>query len=172
MEPIPLKVKIAAKIAEFWLRSLRIRLHLPEDFKPGVLGLWHQDVIASVAAFKDRGIHILVSQSGDGAFLARAAANLGFKVSRGSDTHGSSNVRHVLESLLRGDFAGMALDGPRGPAKIAKPGSQWLSSTSKRPLWHISPRYGAHIRLKTWDKMILPLPLSSIDIEISYFCKV
>ncbi len=171
MKSAPLKVRIAAKIAELWLRSLRIKLHTPRNFKPGVLGLWHQDVLASVAAFRDRNVHILVSESGDGAFLAQTAKNLGFKVTRGSDTHGSSNVRHILKSLLQGKFAGMALDGPRGPAKRAKPGSLWLSQSSSRPLWHILPRYGAHIRLKTWDKMVLPLPLSSIDIKIKYFCE-
>lgn len=170
MKPTSLKVRIAAKIAELWLRSLRIKLHLPKDFRPGVLGLWHKDVLASVATFKDKNVHILVSQSEDGEFLALTAENLGFKVARGSDTHGSSNVRHVLKSLQKGKFAGMALDGPRGPALKAKPGSKWLADSSQKPLWHIQPRYGAHIRLKTWDKMILPLPLSSIDIRIKYFC--
>lgn len=170
MKCSPLKVRIAAKIAELWLRSLRIRLHLPKDFRPGVLGLWHKDVLASVATFKDKDVHILVSESGDGEFLTATAQNLGFKVTRGSDTHGSQNVRHVLKSLLQGKFAGMALDGPRGPAMSAKPGSRWLADTSNRPLWLIQPQYGAHVRLKTWDKMVLPLPLSSIDIRIKYFC--
>ena len=49
-----------------------------------------------------------------------------------------------------------------------KPGSKWLAESSGTPLWHIVPHYGAHITLNTWDKFVVPLPLSSIDVEIKY----
>ena len=168
MSKIPLKTKILSKRGALWRRRLRIRLQTPEDFRAGVLGLWHRDLLASCAAFKDRGVHILVSKSGDGEFLARATIDLGFEVTRGSDTDGSLNVRHLLRSLRSGKFAGMALDGPRGPALEVKPGSIWLAESSGTPLWHIVPHYGAHITLNTWDKFVVPLPLSSIDVEIKY----
>jgi hypothetical protein len=60
----------------------------------------------------------------------------------------------------------MALDGPRGPALEVKQGSKWLAQSSGRPLWFVDVHYGAHITLKTWDKFVLPLPLTRIDIEI------
>lgn len=170
MNKVPLKVRIASRLASLWIRSLRVHVHTPADFGPGVLGLWHQDLLASTAAFKDQNVHVLVSQSGDGAFFAQTALNLGYLVTRGSDTHGATNVRHLLETMKCGGFTGMALDGPRGPARKVKSGSLWLSRASGRPLWHIQPRYGAHIKLKTWDNFILPLPLSSIDIQIKYLC--
>ncbi|PWJ62762.1 MULTISPECIES: lysophospholipid acyltransferase family protein [unclassified Fibrobacter] len=171
MDSYSLKVRITSKIVELWLRSLRTRLQAPAEFGPGILGLWHQDVLACVAAFKDKNVHILISESKDGEFLAATAQRLGYKVTRGSDTHGSSNVRHVLDTLKKGGFAGMALDGPRGPALQEKPGSVWLSKSSGRPLWLLSPRYGRHLRLKNWDKMYIPLPLTSIDMRINYFCE-
>ncbi|MCQ2102843.1 MAG: DUF374 domain-containing protein [Fibrobacter sp.] len=170
MEKLSLKVRLGARLAALWLRSLRVHVHTPEDFGPGVLGLWHQDLLASTAAFKDRNVHVLVSESGDGAFFARCAQLLGYKVTRGSDTHGATNVRHLLDSMKAGAFTGMALDGPKGPAKNVKAGSLWLSKSSGRPLWLIKPSYGLHITLKTWDNFILPLPLSSIDIQIKYLC--
>lgn len=170
MSEFPFKIRLGAWLASLWIRSLRIRLHTPSDFRPGVLGLWHQDLLASTAAFKDKGVHVLVSQSKDGAFFARCAELLGYKVTRGSDSHGATNVRYLLKSMKGGSFTGMALDGPRGPAHKVKAGSIWLSKVSGLPLWHIQPKYGAHITLKTWDNFILPLPLSSIDIEISYLC--
>lgn len=168
MTKTPLKVRLGAWLAALWIRSLRINLHTPENFGPGVLGLWHQDLLASTAAFKDRNVHVLVSESEDGAVFARCAQLLGYKVTRGSNTHGATNVRHLLDSMKAGCFTGMALDGPRGPAHQVKAGSIWLSKSSGRPLWHIQPRYGAHITLKTWDNFILPLPLSSIDVQIKY----
>ncbi|MCQ2099900.1 MAG: DUF374 domain-containing protein [Fibrobacter sp.] len=170
MNKATLKVRAASWLAALWIRSLRIRLRTPADFGPGVLGLWHQDLLASTAAFKDRGVHVLVSQSDDGAFFAETARRLGYKVTRGSDTRGATNVRHLLDSMKQGGFTGMALDGPKGPAHKVKSGSIWLSKVSGTPLWHIQPHYGAHFMLKTWDNFILPLPLSSIDIEIKYLC--
>ena len=165
------KVKLLALLGGLWMRSLRVRLSVPEGFGPGILGCWHRDLLASFAAFKDRGVHALVSESNDGEILARAIERLGFRVTRGSDTHGALNVRHLVQTLKEGGFVGMALDGPRGPALQVKPGSPWLSKVSGRPLWLICPHYGAHFRLKSWDNFVVPLPLTSIDIEIKYFCE-
>ena len=164
------KVRLGSFLAALWIKSLRIRLSTPQDFRPGILGVWHRDLLASAAAFQKWGVHTLVSQSSDGDFFAETVKRLGYVVTRGSDSHGSSNVRHLLSSLNAEKFAGMALDGPHGPADKVKPGSIWLSKTSKRPLWIISARYRAHIRLKTWDNFILPLPLTTIDIQINYLC--
>lgn len=170
MNKIPMKVRIGSWIAALWVRSLRIHLETPDDFRPGVLGLWHQDLLASTAAFKDKNVHVLVSESSDGDFFSQAAKRLGYNVTRGSDSHGATNIRHLLKAMKNGAFTGMALDGPRGPALQVKAGSIWLSKSSGTPLWHIQPHYGAHITLKTWDNFILPLPLSSIDVQIKYLC--
>jgi hypothetical protein len=116
------------------------------------------------------GVHALVSESHDGEFLARTLTRLGYTVTRGSDTRGSLNVRHLLKTLQSGGFVGMALDGPRGPALEVKPGSPWLAKASGLPLWQVNARYGAHFTLHTWDNFVVPLPMSSIDIEIKYFC--
>ena len=162
------KVRLGALLATLWVKSLRIKLTRPENFAPGILGIWHRDLLASCAAFKHWGVHAFISESNDGELFAAIAQNLGYTVTRGSDTHGSLNVRHVLKALRQGNFAGMALDGPHGPAEKVKPGSKWLSEQSGRPLWFVSVHYGPHVTLKTWDKFVLPLPLTSIDIQIKY----
>ena len=161
---------LAAIFCTLWVKSLRIRLRLPEGYGPGVVGSWHQDLLASCAAFRRLGMHILVSESSDGDLFARVASRLGYRVTRGSDTHGALNVRHLVRTLREGGFVGMALDGPRGPALQVKPGSLWLAEKSGRPLWLTAVRYGRHIRLKSWDNFVVPFPLTSIDIEIKYFC--
>ena len=169
---VDFKVKFLSFLAALWIRSLRVRFSVPEGYGPGVLGLWHQDLLASCAAFKDKDVHVLISESGDGELFAKTTERLGYRVSRGSDTHGSLNVRHLAKTLKEGGFVGMALDGPKGPALEVKPGSLWLSQVSGRPLWQICVRYGLHFRLKTWDNFIVPLPLSTIDVQIKYFLEV
>jgi hypothetical protein len=165
-----LKVKTASLLVSLWLRSLRVKVEVPEGYGPGILGIWHRDLLASCAAFKDMGVCALVSQSGDGEFFAATASRMGYVVFRGSDTRGSSNIRHLLLALKKGNFAGMALDGPHGPAGVAKPGSLWLSRKSGRPLWQIQVGYGAHFTLKSWDSFVVPLPMSTIVVKITYFC--
>lgn len=165
-----LGVKIAAFLCRLWIKSLRVRIDTPEGYGPGILGVWHRDLVACGAAFRGMGVHALVSESGDGELLARTLTRLGYTVTRGSDTSGSQNVRHLVGTLRSGGYVGMALDGPRGPAHQVKPGSPWLSKVSGRPLWLVDVRYGAHFTLKTWDNFVVPLPMSSIDIEIKYFC--
>ena len=162
---------MASFLVSLWLRSLRVRLETPEEFGPGILGTWHRDLLASCATFKDMGVHAFVSQSKDGDFFSATAKRLGYVVTRGSDSHGALNVRHLLESLNAGHFAGMALDGPHGPAGIVKPGSLWLSRKSGRPLWEIQVQYGRHFTLHTWDRFIIPFPMSTIVVRIKYFCQ-
>ena len=165
-----LKVKMTSLLAALWLRSLRVKVVAPEGYGPGILGIWHRDLLASCAAFKDMGVCALVSKSSDGEFFAATASRMGYKVFRGSDTRGSSNIRYLLSALEKGGFAGMALDGPHGPAGVAKPGSLWLSKKSGRPLWKIQVEYGPHFTLKSWDKFVVPFPMSAIVVKITYFC--
>ena len=170
MKRTPFKVRLGAFLARTWIKSLRIRIHAPDTYSPGILGIWHKDLLAATAAFKGQGVHALISESEDGNLFASVAQALGYTVTRGSSTHGASNVRHLLKSLGEGRYAGMALDGPRGPAGEVKKGSIWLSKASGRPLWLVTAWYGRHITLNTWDKFVLPLPLTAIDIEIKYLC--
>ena len=164
------KAKFVAFWVSLWLRSLHVRIEKPENFGPGILGIWHRDLLACCAAFKNMDVHAFISESRDGDFFCETAKRLGYRITRGSDSHGALNVRHLLESLKKGDFAGMALDGPRGPACVAKPGSFWLSKKSGRPLWKIDVQYGLHFTLHGWDKFMIPLPMTTIVVKIKYFC--
>ena len=165
------KAKLTSLLVSLWLRTLRVRVEAPEDYGPGILGIWHRDLLACCAAFKNMGVHALISESGDGELFSETARRLGYRVTRGSDSHGALNVRHLLESLNAGRFAAMALDGPRGPVGVAKPGSLWLSRKSDRPLWEIQVQYGRHITLHTWDRFVIPYPMTTIVVRIKYFCQ-
>jgi len=161
-----LKQVLLTKVIEWWIRSLRIKLVIPSNLEAGVLALWHRDLVACTAAFKDKNVHVLISQSADGENFAKIAQTLGYEVSRGSSSHGSLHIRHLLKSLYEERYVGMALDGPKGPAFEAKPGTLWLIHKSNRPAWMLSPHYGIHIQLKSWDKSIIPFPFSKIVMNL------
>jgi hypothetical protein len=63
----------------------------------------------------------------------------------------------------------MALDGPKGPAFEAKPGTLWLIEHSNRPAWMLKPHYGFHFQLQSWDKSIIPFPFSKVVITVEIF---
>ena len=164
-----LKIQLLSRVFSFWIQSLRIDLVLPPDFKPGVLALWHQDLIGCAAAFKKKNVHVLVSQSHDGELFSKSISLLGYQVVRGSDTRGALNVRHLKRALEKGCFVGMAMDGPKGPPLKCKPGTLWLVEKSCAPAWQLRAEYCRFFRLKSWDRMIIPFPFSKIKVFVDYF---
>ena len=154
---------------ELWLKSLRISWGNSVDTSlPGVLALWHADLFAATAAFRSSKMVAFISPSGDGEILAKIASDLGYQVVRGSSSEKSLEIRKALKALQRGCFCAMALDGPKGPAGVEKPGTRWLAEKAKVPAWKIEVRYGAHFTLRSWDKAKIPLPLSNLTVSLSY----
>lgn len=168
MPKICLRGRVLPLLVSAWLKSLRVSLQVPESFS-GVLALWHEDLPAATAAFRNRGIQAFISKSRDGELLASVALKLGYSVLRGSSTSGSSSVRHLLRPLREGKTVAMALDGPKGPAKLAKPGTAWLAKTSGTKIWLVNATYGRHFRLRSWDKTVIPLPFSTVKVRLSIF---
>jgi len=155
-------------ILKLLVLSWRVKFEKPLPDGSVVIGLWHQDLPACLAAFKRRNIAVLISKSNDGSKFAKLSKSLGYDVFRGSASRGQSEVRHLLKALGEGRSAGMALDGPKGPALIAKPGAQWLSSKASVPLVEVSVKYSHALRLKnSWDKTFIPLPFSKISIFLN-----
>lgn len=164
-----LKTHLLSRVFCFWIQTLRIDLQTPLDFKPGVLALWHQDLIACAAAFKNKNVHVLVSQSQDGELFSRSISLLGYNVVRGSDTKGALNVRHLWKALQNGCFVGMAVDGPKGPPLKVKRGTLWLIEKSGAPAYQLRVQYFRFFRIKSWDRMIIPFPFSKIKVFVDVY---
>jgi lysophospholipid acyltransferase (LPLAT)-like uncharacterized protein len=144
--------------------SWRVRFEKPLPNAPVVIGLWHQDLPACLAAFRGRNIAVLISKSPDGSKFAKLSESLGYNVFRGSSSRGQSEVKHLLKALKNGFSAGMALDGPKGPVLTAKPGAKWLAEKAGVPLVSVNVKYSKAFRIKSWDKTFIPLPFSRISI--------
>ena len=131
----------------------------------GIIGVWHEDLLACTKFFSHKNIHVLISSSSDGDISANACLKLGYKITRGSSSNNSISVRHLLTSLKNGGSVGMALDGPRGPRKQIKEGNLWLRSQSQLPLFIMDIQYTRFIQLKSWDKFKIPLPFTKVIID-------
>ena len=108
----------------------------------------------------------LISLSADGEFIAKAVARQGFPAVRGSSANkdkaaaakgGSQALRDGLKQLKIGALA-ITPDGPRGPANVMAEGLPLMAKLSKAPALFIGMSCNPAIRLKSWDRAVLPLP--------------
>lgn len=117
------------------------------------------------AAFHDEPALALVSASRDADLLAALLSGTAVQVVRGSDSRQPQAVRHLLRHLRTGGKVIMALDGPRGPAGVEKPGIAWLQERSRAPLWRLDFEVHPALRLKDWSHLVLPLPFSHATVR-------
>jgi lysophospholipid acyltransferase (LPLAT)-like uncharacterized protein len=159
---------VAVELVYWWLRSLRFKGGCINEAEVALVGCWHRDLPASLGFCKALPMLVFISESNDGAWASAVAKRLGFAVVRGSSSKGSLNIRKVVRKIMNEGFiAGMALDGPKGPAGIIKPGTPWLAKQLKPKNWvRLEFRYGFSVRLNTWDCMVLPLPFTKVEVEL------
>ena len=154
-----------------WLRTLRVRWTGGDpDALPAraVIVLWHEHLPVCIRAFSRRGIDVLISRSDDGEWAAEACRRFGYRVHRGSSSRGASGgMRALARGLETGcGLAGMALDGPRGPRRSAKPGALWLASLAGAPILPVWVHAPCSFRLGTWDRSLIPLPFSRVEVSL------
>lgn len=126
---------------------------------------WHQRMSYHFHYFGSRHVTMMISQSRDGEYAARAAQWLGFKNVRGSSTRGGKQALDELTQRVReGEIAGMLADGPLGPARIAKIGSVVMARDAEVPL--IGVLWGADRCwvLNSWDRYLIPKPFARVAI--------
>ncbi len=74
-----------------------------------------------------------------------------------------------LKRLLeKGWPVGLALDGPRGPAGVVKPGVFFLAKITGKPIVAVNVRALKSFRLRwRWDQYEIPFPFSEVLISLS-----
>jgi lysophospholipid acyltransferase (LPLAT)-like uncharacterized protein len=114
-------------------------------------------------------MRVLISQSEDGEFGARAAERLGYRAVRGSSSKGGVTALKALARDLRenGGWVAVVADGPRGPRRASKPGAVWLAEATNIPLTCVSAFASSGFALNSWDRCRIPLPFSKISLRCS-----
>jgi lysophospholipid acyltransferase (LPLAT)-like uncharacterized protein len=156
---------MAARIVWLFSRLVRVRIVGLEkaDICPNaIFAHWHGDELALLPHFGKYGLTIMVSLSKDGERMAQAAASLGYRIIRGSSRRGGASALHsLIKEVKSGKRAVLAVDGPRGPRGVCKPGIVMLSQKTGAPLFPagvaVSSRY---VFQKTWNQVYIPLPFA------------
>ncbi|UCG13812.1 MAG: lysophospholipid acyltransferase family protein [Deltaproteobacteria bacterium] len=168
--------RLVVPITRVWFGSCKVEVLNEELFEkyvrldvPVVGGTWHRAAIFFLYYFGRFRPMIMISQSKDGEMLAQYTAGHGAIPVRGSSSRGG---RYALERMVRhlksgGKACATVLDGPRGPACVAKKGMIILAKLSGAPLVPVMWSASRTITLRhSWDKTVLPLPFSKVCVDV------
>lgn len=150
--------------------SLRLRHHGDETMRGWerrgerfILAFWHRHLLLMPYSYRGKGISVLVSQSRDGELIARTVARLGIDSSRGSSSRGgAAGLRSLLRKAGEGIDIAFTPDGPRGPAGVVQPGVILAAAATGFPIHPVALAATRCRRLRSWDRFIVPLPLSTV----------
>lgn len=128
-----------------------------------ILAFWHRHLLLMPYSYRGRGISVLVSQSRDGELIARTVARLGIDSSRGSSSRGGvAGMRTLLRKAGEGWDLAFTPDGPRGPASEVQPGVILAAAATGFPIQPVALAATRAKRLRSWDRFVVPLPLSTV----------
>lgn len=158
---LPLAPMLAVFLGRSWLRS--VQPVLPADWPDGaaVFSIWHEDALIAGALFRRFRSMALVSLSKDGQILSEILGGGRLRCVRGSSTRGGVVAsRRILRGLADGRPLVTALDGPRGPAMVAKPGAARLAAMAGVPLYRLGFECRGCLRMGDWSRLRVPPPFS------------
>ncbi|MEX2295122.1 MAG: lysophospholipid acyltransferase family protein [Gemmatimonadota bacterium] len=134
--------------------------------RPVIYAHWHTWILPLTILHRREGIVVLVSEHGDGEYIARVIHRMGFATSRGSSTRGGvAGVRGLVRALKDGKDAGITPDGPKGPAGVFKPGGLVVAQLSGAPIIPIHVSLDRAWRLDSWDRFAIPKPFARVRIR-------
>jgi lysophospholipid acyltransferase (LPLAT)-like uncharacterized protein len=132
-----------------------------------ILAFWHGRIFMATYYFRRRGIVVMISQNRDGEYIARVIERFGYGVARGSSTRGSPQATvEILRALKAKRDVGFAMDGPRGPRYVAKPGAAFVASKSGNPVVPFSISVERKWVMRSWDHFVVPKPFSKALVSI------
>lgn len=132
---------------------------------------WHGELFMSPQAYrhihKKHAASAIISQHFDGALIAGTLNLFGIRPLRGSSRKGAQKVLfQAFRSIKEGEEVLVTPDGPRGPRHKISDGVLGLALKSKLPIFVMNFTAEKFWQLNSWDRFVIPKPLSKIDFYI------
>lgn len=162
-----------ATLLRVWVRTLRFEADAETLAKmtwsdsPAAIVCWHNRLFLSPEFFRRyrtrRRVYGLVSASKDGAWLAAFYRMIGMHPVRGSSSNlGREAAKVLIEKMREGHDFGITPDGPRGPMYSVEPGVLIVTRRLHAPMVLLGAEFTRAWRLKSWDRLYIPVPFSRI----------
>ena len=142
---------------------------LKRDYKqPMIWTFWHNRmfVVPLLTRYAPhRTGAVLTSASKDGAVIAAVMKRFGLKSVRGSSSRRGGTALLALRGTLEaGEDVAVTPDGPRGPRYKLGPGVVFLAQRTGAGILPIHIEYSRAVRLKSWDRFMIPLPFAKVRV--------
>ncbi|MEM8956781.1 MAG: DUF374 domain-containing protein [Pseudomonadota bacterium] len=128
---------------------------------PRLLCFWHEQLVMMpyMRDWSDHGAGAIVSRHADAQIMAAHMRGMGIEIIEvGTSDVNIGPVRDSVRHLRAGKTLAITVDGPMGPAREPKPGALVIASLARLPVSPCACTVTRFIRLRTWDRLIVPLP--------------
>jgi lysophospholipid acyltransferase (LPLAT)-like uncharacterized protein len=123
--------------------------------------------LLALRRFTPRQCVVMLSPSYDGRLLAAFLKHFGVNHVFGSSR--SRNIAGPLDLIRRiqaGEVGLIAVDGPRGPRGVVKPGFLNLAAVADAQLLLVTTSASRGFTLKTWDRAHIPAPFAKLQVSL------
>lgn len=166
----------SAAVVRHWARTLRVtcmlwdgrRIEADDPWIAGRLfAVAERDLVALLSMAADRQWVTAIARGRDGDRAAAVAEHLQVLVARGAaGRDGHSAVQAMVRLCTADRPAILSVDGPLGPAGVAKPGVVSLGALCRRDVVPVAAAARWSIRFPgTWSGIYLPLPFSRVWVQ-------
>lgn len=139
--------------------------------RPLLVAFWHEDLVNVLLCHSHlnfgEGV-VLISRSRDGELLARLIETFGLETVRASSSSGAVRAiialrRYLLRPSETRRAVAIALDGPRGPRRVAKPGAAAVARGAGARILPVTFAPSREWRFKSWDRTRVIKPFSQLQ---------
>ena len=132
-----------------------------------ILAFWHGRILPATYFFRNRRIVVMISLNFDGEWIGRTIERFGYGVARGSTSRGGARALvQMRRELSVGKPVGFALDGPRGPARVAQPGAVFLAGATGCPILPFHFEADRFWSAGRWDRTQVPKPFARVGLAV------
>jgi len=143
----------------------QLRRHLSNG-KRVLFASWHQRFYGGIAYLRPYRPSIMISQSADGEMIANVVRALGWRPVRGSSSRGgAAAMADMVAAFREQQVGGHIVDGPRGPARVIKPGLIRIAQKAAASIMPVYVGYARAWEARSWDRFQVPLPFSRVLIR-------
>jgi lysophospholipid acyltransferase (LPLAT)-like uncharacterized protein len=128
-----------------------------------IFAFWHNRILLMPFPYRGQKACIMNSTHRDGEIITRVIKHFGIDAVRGSSTRGwMGGLKGMLEAYQQGYDLIVVPDGPRGPRYQAKSGVLQLARATGAPIFPVTYSAAWKITVRSWDRLVIPLPLSQV----------
>lgn len=136
--------------------------------------LWHQQLLLAVRFFsKYKKYHpsVMTSRSVDGDISTRIIEAGGIAAVRGSSSRGGiAALREMIQRIKQYRLGAHILDGPQGPAGVAKLGAFAIANGAEAVIVPTVITADRAWYLNSWDRFMIPKPFARVTVK--FFPKI